>query len=314
MTQMHGRSAAALFVLLVLLATGACGDGEEGVQVSLRAGDEANRVSPNPSEKLRVGIGCMISASATADLYGRLVDELGHQVGKSAITVQRNSYGEINDLLEQRRLDCALVCTGAYLAGRKRFGMLALVVPVFHGSPTYHSVIITRADSGIKDFGGLKGRKFAFVDPLSNTGRAYPVWRILRLNSTPEEYFTYQYTGTHDNSIQSVKAGLTDGAAVDELIFDHLRAWDPDAIEGLQIIERSPPFGAPPVVIHPDVSNTERARMMQAFLALRGTSEGESILTALGVDRFMTPPAGLYDSAAEQHGVIERYDRRKVNK
>lgn len=299
--------ALALALVVLLLVVPACGRDEQGVAVSLREGAADPESAAKGSDELRVGIGCMFSASATADLYGNLVEELGRQIGQRGVTVLRADYKQINDLLEQGRLDCAVVCTGAYLAGRSRFGMETLVVPVFDGTPTYRSIVLAREDSEIARFEDFEGRKFAFVDPLSNTGCAYPKRRILDLGRTPEEFFHYQYTHAHDKSIEAVRRGLVDGAAVDELVFKHLASWEPEAVEGLKVIERSPPFGAPPVVINPSTNDSRRAALRQAFLDLRGTERGQSILEALRIDRFMAPPAGLYESAEAQAEAIREH-------
>ena len=44
----------------------------------------------------------------------------------------------------------------------------------FGNDVTYKGQILVRTDSGITDIKGLKGKKFAFVDPLSASGTLYP--------------------------------------------------------------------------------------------------------------------------------------------
>jgi len=43
---------------------------------------------------------------------------------------------------------------------------------------TYKSQILVRSDSGITDLNGLKGKKFAFVDPISASGYLFPTLLI----------------------------------------------------------------------------------------------------------------------------------------
>ncbi|MHC4472804.1 MAG: substrate-binding domain-containing protein [Planctomycetota bacterium] len=293
-------------LLLLVLGLSGCGQSEEGVPISLNGGEPDAPLQVEKVDEFRFGIGAMISPGATLELYGRLVEALARRLGRRGVAIQRRTYQEINDLLEQRQLDCALVCTGAYLAGRRKFGMEPLVVPLFDGKPVYHSIVIARRGSGIAEFVDLKGLRFAFVDPLSNTGRLYPVSRVLGLGSTPQEFFRYEYTHGHDRSIAAVRAGVVDGAAVDGLVFSHLERTDPSMVSGLEVIERSPPYGAPPVAVHPLTPSSTRSRLRLAFLSLSESEEGRQVLSELGVDGFEVPPSDLYDSAAALERTVRR--------
>ncbi|MFV1958630.1 MAG: phosphate/phosphite/phosphonate ABC transporter substrate-binding protein [Planctomycetota bacterium] len=294
------RVRTSLLALLLGAFVAACGSKEEGVAVSLRPDSTSAAKAPSPEGPLRIGIGAMLSPSATLDLYGRLVDALGEELHRPAVMVQRATYAEMNDLLKAGRVDAALVCTGAYLQGKRDFGLEALVVPSFDGSPTYRSVILVRTDSGIDRLEDLEGKRFAFVDPLSNTGRMYAVRRLLELGRTPDDFFTWTYTHAHDKSIRAVKERLVDGAAVDELVYTFLRAREPAATEGLKVLERSEAFGAPPVVVVPTVTPALRAKLRQAFLGLTGSKTGRAILAGLSIERFVEPTKGLYESARRQ--------------
>jgi phosphonate transport system substrate-binding protein len=293
-------------LLLLFLGLIGCGRSEEGIPVSLNGGDSATPLQIESGGEFRFGIGAMISPGATLELYGQLVEVLGRRLNKRGVAVQRRTYQEINDLLEQRQLDCAFVCTGAYLAGRRKFGMEPLVVPLFDGEPVYHSIVIARRGSGIAEFEGFKGLKFAFVDPLSNTGRLYPVSRVFALGSTPEEFFNYEYTHGHDRSIDAVRAGVVDGAAVDELVYLHLERNDPSTVSGLEIIERAPPYGAPPVAVHPLTPSSTRSTLRLAFLSLSESEEGRQVLSGLRIDGFEVPPSDLHDTAAALEQSVRR--------
>src|SRR2546425_890953 len=77
---------------------------------------------------------------------------------------------------------------------------------------TYKSQILVRADSGITD---LKGKKFAFVDPISASGYLFPT--LLVKNKTgqdPKAFFSSTiFAGSHDKSVLAVYSGQVDGAA-----------------------------------------------------------------------------------------------------
>jgi phosphonate transport system substrate-binding protein len=80
---------------------------------------------------------------------------------------------------------------------------------------TYKSQILVRKDSGITDLNGLKGKKFAFVDPISASGYLFPT--LLVKNKTgqdPKTFFSQTiFAGGHDKAALAVYSGQVDGAA-----------------------------------------------------------------------------------------------------
>lgn len=69
--------------------------------------------------------------------------------------------------------------------------------------------------SGITDLAGLKGKKFAFVDPISASGYLFP--SLLVKNKTGQEPKTFFastiFAGGHDKAALAVYSGQVDGAA-----------------------------------------------------------------------------------------------------
>lgn len=75
------------------------------------------------------------------------------------------------NLLKNNEIDFAFVCGGAYIDGNSEFGMKILVAPEVNGNTTYHSYIIVHNNSNYTNLIDLRGKKFAFTDPLSNSGK-----------------------------------------------------------------------------------------------------------------------------------------------
>ena len=114
------------------------------------------------------------------------------------------------------------------LSGKDRFGLELLVAPLTKEGAVYYSYIIVRSDSGIGKFEELRGKSFAFMDPLSNSGFLYPRYLLAKLDTDPQTFFrAHFFTHSHDNSMKAVAEGLADSAAVDSLVFDQLTARDP---------------------------------------------------------------------------------------
>src|SRR5205814_8459404 len=84
-------------------------------------------------------------------------------------------------------------------------------------STSYSSQILVRADSGINDLNGLKGKKFAFVDPLSASGYVYPTLAIKnKTGQEPKTFFgtdNITFAGGHPQAATFLYQKKVDGAA-----------------------------------------------------------------------------------------------------
>jgi phosphonate transport system substrate-binding protein len=266
----------------------------------------AARGEPPPSARakartLRFSVAAIESPRDTYSAYSRLFERLGNRLGMQIEFVQRRTYREVNDLLASGKLDAALVCTGGYLDLLTRVpgSVEVLAVPRVGGASTFESLVIVPAGGPATRVQDLEGKRFAFTDELSLTGRAY-VERYLRdLGREPTGYFgAITYTHSHDRSITAVARGLVDGAAVHSHVFEHAAADDPQLGKRIRVIHRSPPFGMMPVVASTRLRPEERERLRRVLLDLSHDPEGAAALEKLRFDGFAEAVPGLFDSAA----------------
>ena len=246
---------------------------------------------------LRVAIAAMISPETTRDYYNDLLHLIGDRMGYRTIFLQKRTYAEVNVLLEHREVDVAFVCSGPYVTGHNKFGMELLAAPVVHGQMVYYSYLLAKPNSGIKSLDDLKGKRFAFTDPHSNTGCLVPRYMLTTRDETSESFFSETiFTGSHDNSIKAVAEGLVDGAAVDSLIWEFMSATDPTYTAQTVIIEKSPPYGIPPVVTHPQLDPQVKRRLRETLLNLHKDKEAALLLHKLQIEKFGQPANAMYDS------------------
>lgn len=204
-------------ILILILLLGGCGVTET---VHIRW----DKLEPVPREKkevstLRVAVSLMISPRETYFLYQEMIQALGREVGMPVTFIQRSSYKEVNDLLRDKQVDIAFICSYAYVMGKKEFGLELLAVPVIKNQITYQGYIIVRKDSGINNLVDMKDKRFAFTDPMSFTGYFYPLALLKHQNTDPNRFFAETFfMGSHDNAVKAVAQGSVDGAAVDGLI------------------------------------------------------------------------------------------------
>ena len=293
------------FLVPFSMAPAGCGSGsDEPRKVSLKPAEEtlpargpAAGQQPPGQKKLRVAIAAMISPKETFASYKQLMSWIARKSGMEVEFIQRKKYEEVNDLLEKEQIDLAFVCTGAYVDGHDDFGMELLAVPVTHGKSVYYSYTIVPSDSPARQFGDLKGKTFAFTDPMSNTGKLAPTYQLARIGQTPDTFFkSTTYTYSHDKSIESVSRRLVDGAAVDSLVYDYLERKTPEFTSGTRIIGKSDPYGIPPVVVSRGAPPEMKNRLRELFLRAHEDPEGKSILSGIMIERFVAGDDAIYDS------------------
>lgn len=246
---------------------------------------------------IRVAVAAMISAKESVVYYHQLLDFIADQLGHKIQLIQRKTYSEINDLLQNGKIDLAFICSGPYATGRKVYGFEALAVPQVRGKHFYHSYLIVNHNSPFQDLMDLKGKTFAFTDPESNTGMLVPTFWLVKQNRKPKEFFgKIIYTHSHDNSIMAVATSLVDGAAVHEQIWEYFNEKNPTFTSGTRIIKKSQPFGNPPVVASRFLSDQLKTDIRGLLMTIHQDPEGKRILDELMIDRFLHPENKWYES------------------
>ncbi len=245
------------------------------------------------TETLRVAVAAILSPQGTVASYQALLDYLGEKLGVPVQMVQRRTYQEINELIAKGSIDLAFVCTGAYQAGAKE--MTVLVVPQIDGATTYRGVILASRQSGVSSFADLRGKSFAFSDPMSTTGFAYPQSVLASISESSQTYFSRTFfTYSHDRTISAIAEGVATAGSADELVYLYALKREPLLAEKLIVIQYSERFPMPPVVVPRKSDSALAARLRLVMLGLHQDREGKRILANLDIDRFVIPASEYY--------------------
>lgn len=261
---------------------------------------------PATTETIRIAIGSMITPRAGLAYYKQLLDYIGAKTGKPVEIIIHDHYAETNRLLKINSIDVAFVCGGPYVEGHDTFDLELLVAPQANGVPTYRSYIIVHKDSTIQRLEDLRGKVFAFADPLSNSGRIVPTYMLAKMSETPDSFFDrYFYTYAHDKSIKAVAQKTADGAAVDSLIYDYEEEFHPICTAQTKIIRKSAEYGIPPVVVSKGIDPVVREQVKAILLNVHNDEKGKKILTGMGVEKFVEIDDSAYDGIREMKKFIE---------
>jgi len=253
---------------------------------------------------LRVGI-TPVLVEKHLDINRQLVSYVGEKVGAKATLVQRGSYKQISDLLEHSEVDIAFICSLPYVIDHERFGLELLVSPEVYEGPIYYSYVIVPADSPVQSFEGLRGMRYAFSDPLSNSGWLVPAYELARMGTTAETFFKRTiFTYSHAASVEAVGVKFVDGASVDSYVYDSLAVSRPALIARTRIIGRSAPHPIPPVVVRSGLPPEVKARLRAVFLEMDRDPRGRVILASMGFKRFVATTDRSFDGIREMRRVV----------
>lgn len=253
---------------------------------------------------VRVGITAVLFEKHL-DLNRQFAAYVGERVGKRATLVQRRTYKQISDLLERGELDLAFICGLPYVIDHERFGLELLVAPEVYEGPVYYSYVIVPADSPVSSFEELREKRYAFSDPLSNSGWLVPAHDLARLGTTPEAFFKRTiFTYSHAGSVEAVAVKFVDGASVDSYVYDYLAAIRPDLVARTRILRRSAPHPITPVVVRAGLPPELKVHLRETFLGMHADPRGRALLRSLGFKRFIPIADGAFDGIRDMRRVV----------
>jgi phosphonate transport system substrate-binding protein len=292
------RCFAALSLGVALLA--GCSEQEEPQRVRLWAlAPPEVHIEEDGQSALHFAVALTVSPQEGYRLYGDLSEVLGQKIGRPVHLILRNTFSEVNDLVRSRQADLAQLCSRGFLQGRADFGLSALAVAVVNGRTTHPSYIVVSAESDIGTPGELKGKSFAFADPLC----AREPFAAGRGGQPLDGFFKQKLMiASHDRAIRAVGEGLVDGALVDGLDYDRLAMTDPGLTAKTKVIGETAPYINPPIAVHPDLDPTLKEELRRVLLTLHELQTGQAVLARLGINRFAAPGSEVGRLSASGRG------------
>jgi len=144
-----------------------------------------------------------------------LADLLEKETGLKIETSVPTAYAPLIEAMGASQVDVGWLAPFQYAVSRKKYGAEVILATVRAGSSTYPWQVIVHADSGIKTLEELKGKRFAFGDPLSTSSYVFPAAHIReKFNTDADKYFSQvQFAGGHDKVVIAVYNKQMDGGA-----------------------------------------------------------------------------------------------------
>ena len=164
---------------------------------------------------------------------------------------------------------------------------------------TYKSQILVRADSGINTLADLKGKKFAFVDPLSASGYVFPTLTVKnKTGQDPKTFFSQTiFAGGHPQAALAVYTKQVDGAATFIDARDSLVSANPDIKTATKVIETAGPIPNDGIALRKGFPDDVAKQVIQALKDYSKDAAGAKVLSNLFAwDGMQDIQANFYDS------------------
>ena len=210
------------------------------------------------------------------------------------------SYAAVIEAMGAGKVDVGWLATFSYVLAHDKYGVELLLVVQRFGSPFYRGQIMVRADSGIQDLAGLKGKRFAFVDPASTSGHLYPKTLLLSKGIDPEHFFKKSvFAGSHNAVVLSIYKGEVDGGAAYDGSRSTVAKIFPDVFDKIKVIAYTKEIPNDTVSVRKKLPEDLKLIIRDGLKQISRSPEGSKVLKKLyGISGF-TDLDGLFDPVRE---------------
>lgn len=256
-------------------------------------------------DKLRFGT---FLAPNIMPVYQAVAAAVSEALGIETELVVETSYDNCRNDIN----DVCFVCSLPYIMF-EREGInpaTPVAAPVLQGSryrgkPIYFSDVIVGADSGVNGFLELRGRSWAFNEPLSHSGYGIVRHRLVELGETSGFFGMVIASGFHETSIQLVSTGVVDASAIDSQVLEVAIRDDPNLAASIRVIDTMGPSTIQPVAISNRLSVGLRTAITDVILSIHLDNRACSVLDHGLVDRFVAVGPESYDDIRHMVDVCE---------
>lgn len=231
-------------------------------------------------------------------VYQAITAEVGRRLGLETELVVETDY----EACARDRNEVCFVCSLPYVE-LERQGIspaIPIAAPVlegdrYAGKPVYYSDVIVHRDSSFSSFLDLRGRSWAYNEPLSHSGYGMTRYHLVKIGETHGFFGEVIEAGFHEESMRMVAAGEVDASAIDSQVLAVALRDDASLARSLRIVDALGPSTIQPVAVSKRVPLELRAEILAVLTSLH-ENPGVRERLALGlVKRFVPVGPSSYD-------------------
>ncbi|MDA3844838.1 MAG: PhnD/SsuA/transferrin family substrate-binding protein [Candidatus Kapabacteria bacterium] len=249
------------------------------------------------SKKFRMAVIKYKTVEEVKETYTPMVNYIAKKLGKQpelTIIMDESLAYDLSD----DKFDLGVFPPFPYLKAKTDFPELEVFAShIVSGKKTYKGAIYVLESSGIESFMDLKDKNFLFVKPTSTSGFKYPKGILREHNIDIDEFFNYDFSGGHDESITALLEGKAEGIAIDTKAYKRLSPEDKIRIKILK--EYEIPYHA--YVLSPNLDEKISKQITKIFLiAKKNPATAKMFENVLNIEKWV-------DCDDEHYNPLRRY-------
>jgi phosphonate transport system substrate-binding protein len=260
---------------------------------------------------LRVGFVPAEDAQQVVQNAQPIVEIMRKELGMEVQPFVATDYTGVVEALRVNKLDVAFLTPASYVLARNEADVRVVLKSERKGSPYYYAAIITRTDSGIVTLEDLRGKTFAFGDPVSTSANVFPRKMLHERGIDPvRDFKQILYSGGHDATVLAVLNGKVDaGATYANSPDSNDTAWmrylkNPEDVKKIRAIAFSEPIPADNLVVSGNLDPAIAKKVENVFLDLSRDPQGKQMLRDLyQIDGFVPATDQDYESVREAFAI-----------
>jgi phosphonate transport system substrate-binding protein len=209
-------------------------------------------------------------------LYQAVADHLSADLGIPIDFDNSAPWQERQRMLAEGQAQLGFLCGLPYVQQRQLdnppLRLLAAPVlksPRYGSRPIYFSDVVVRSDSPYRTWADLRGARWAYNEPQSQSGFGVVESYLARQGENWDYFGSVRASGSHANSLAWVGAQEVDATALDSAVWEMELANQPGMAEAFRVVEVLGPSPIQPLVHHRSLAQDLQKALRESLLRLR---------------------------------------------